>query len=60
MSDIARLFQQQVPLDSKVKVFLTNSKEAVGILDEISRGHVTLRNQVFLANEKLTIWQSKS
>ncbi len=44
MSDIARLFQQQVPLDSKVKIFLTNGKEVIGTLDEISRGHVTLRN----------------
>lgn len=44
MSDITRLFQQQVPLDSKVKIFLTTGKEAIGILDEISRGHVTLHN----------------
>lgn len=44
MSNIARLFQQQVPLDSKVKIFLTNGKEVVGTLDEISLGHITLRN----------------
>lgn len=51
MSDIARKFQQQVPLDSKVKILLINGKEVIGILDEISRGHVTLRH-----NEKpLTI-----
>ena len=44
MSDIVRLFQQQVPLDSKVKIFLINGKETIGTLDQISRGHVTLHN----------------
>jgi hypothetical protein len=44
MSDIVRLLQQQVPLDSEVRVFLTSGTEEIGILDEISRGHVTLRH----------------
>lgn len=44
MSDTIRLFQQQVPLDSQVKIFMINGKEIVGILDEISRQHITLKN----------------
>jgi len=43
MNNVIRLFQQQVPLDSKVKVFLTNGQETAGVLDEISRAHITLR-----------------
>ncbi len=45
MDDIARLFQRQVPLDSNVKVHLKDGKEATGILDEISRQHITLRDK---------------
>jgi len=44
MREIARLFQQQVPLGSKVNIFLTNGKEYTGILHEISQMHVKLRD----------------
>jgi len=42
MSDVIRLVQRQVPLDSNVKFSLVNGSEVEGILVEIGRSHLLI------------------